>query len=436
MKQLTGAKGEVKLITLDPGHFHAALVQKKMYDQISPEVKVYAPEGNDLKLHLALVESYNSRAENPTSWKQIVYTGPDFFEKMISDKPGNLLVLAGNNAKKTEYILAAIKNGINVLADKPMVITPDKFPLLIQAFEEAKKNNVLLYDIMTERHEIMTILQRRLSMISNVFGTLQTGTPEDPAVIKESVHHFYKSVSGKPLIRPQWFYDVNQQGEGIVDVTTHLVDMIMWACFPERSIDYTKDIEIVSAKRWPTDISPAQFEKSTGSKEFPEYLKKDLSGNTLKVYSNGSFIYKLRGIHAKVSVIWNFEAPAGTGDTHYSLMKGSTASLSIRQGPEEKYIPTLYVEAAPGKNIDFELDKAINEDVQKEYPGISMEKVKTGLYKIIIPDKYKIGHEEHFGQVTEKYLRYLVEGKLPDWEIPNMIAKYYATTEALKKARE
>jgi len=436
MKQLTGAKGEVKLITLDPGHFHAALVQKKMYDQISPEVKVYAPEGNDLKLHLALVESYNSRAENPTSWKQIVYTGPDFFEKMISDKPGNLLVLAGNNAKKTEYILAAIKNGINVLADKPMVITPDKFPLLIQAFEEAKKNNVLLYDIMTERHEIMTILQRRLSMISNVFGTLQTGTPEDPAVIKESVHHFYKSVSGKPLIRPQWFYDVNQQGEGIVDVTTHLVDMIMWACFPERSIDYTKDIEIVSAKRWPTDISPAQFEKSTGSKEFPEYLKKELSGNTLKVYSNGSFIYKLRGIHAKVSVIWNFEAPAGTGDTHYSLMKGSTASLSIRQGPEEKYIPTLYVEAAPGKNIDFELDKAINEDVQKEYPGISMEKVKTGLYKIIIPDKYKIGHEEHFGQVTEKYLRYLVEGKLPDWEIPNMIAKYYATTEALKKARE
>ena len=45
----TGAKGEVKLITLDPGHFHAALVQKNMYDQISPEAYVYAPDGFDLK---------------------------------------------------------------------------------------------------------------------------------------------------------------------------------------------------------------------------------------------------------------------------------------------------------------------------------------------------------------------------------------------------
>jgi hypothetical protein len=32
-----GAKGEVRIITLDPGHFHASLVQKNMYDQISPE---------------------------------------------------------------------------------------------------------------------------------------------------------------------------------------------------------------------------------------------------------------------------------------------------------------------------------------------------------------------------------------------------------------
>ncbi len=27
--------GEVKLITLDPGHFHAALVQKSMYADVS-----------------------------------------------------------------------------------------------------------------------------------------------------------------------------------------------------------------------------------------------------------------------------------------------------------------------------------------------------------------------------------------------------------------
>jgi len=37
------AGDRVRLITLDPGHFHASLVQKSMYPQVSPEVRVYAP---------------------------------------------------------------------------------------------------------------------------------------------------------------------------------------------------------------------------------------------------------------------------------------------------------------------------------------------------------------------------------------------------------
>ena len=436
MNPFTGAIGEVKLITLDPGHFHAALIQKKMYDQIFPEVKVYAPEGNELKSHLTFIEGYSARSEDPTSWKEIVYTGPDFYEKMIAEKPGNVLVLAGNNAKKTEYISGAVKNGINVLADKPMVITPEKFDLLLQAFNEAKNQNVILYDVMTERFEVTTILQKKLSLIPVVFGELQKGSIEEPAITKESVHHFYKSVSGKPLVRPAWFYDVEQQGEGIVDVTTHLVDLVQWECFPDQIIDYTKDIKVLSAKHWTTSINPKQFEKSTNLREYPDYLKKDISGDTLKVYSNGVFVYDIKGVHAKISVIWNFEAPAGTGDTHYSIMRGSSANIIIRQGAEENYKPTLYVEALPGKNIQFELEKAIDEDLQRLYPGITLEKLKEGFWKVNIPDVYKVSHEEHFGQVTEKYLSFLVDGKLPDWEVPNMIAKYYTTTEALRKARE
>ena len=46
--KFTGAEGEVRLITLDPGHFHAALIQKIMYPQVHPDVFIYAPEGNDL----------------------------------------------------------------------------------------------------------------------------------------------------------------------------------------------------------------------------------------------------------------------------------------------------------------------------------------------------------------------------------------------------
>ena len=59
----------VRLITLDPGHFHAALVQKSMYANVDPVVHVYAPQGPDLQLHLGRINTYNTRIENPTKWK-------------------------------------------------------------------------------------------------------------------------------------------------------------------------------------------------------------------------------------------------------------------------------------------------------------------------------------------------------------------------------
>ena len=230
----------VTFMTLDPGHFHSALVQKTMFPGVDSNVYVYAPAGPDLDQHLKRIEGFNTRAENPTHWNEVVYTGADFFQKMIDEKKGNVVVMAGNNQKKTEYILKSVEAGLNVLADKPMAIDKAGFDMLKNAFEKAKEKNVLLYDIMTERFEINTLLQKEFSQIKSVFGELEKGTPENPAVTKESVHHFYKSVAGSILQRPAWFFDVTQQGEGIVDVTTHLVDKIQWECFPDQVMGYTK----------------------------------------------------------------------------------------------------------------------------------------------------------------------------------------------------
>jgi predicted dehydrogenase len=432
----TGAENEVKLMTLDPGHFHAALVQKTMYEQVDPVVHVYAPEGPDVKDHLQRIEGFNSRVKEPTSWETVVYTGSDFLGKMLSEKPGNVVVISGNNAKKTEYILKTVEAGINVLADKPMIISPEEFPRLEKAFQKARKNGVLLYDIMTERHEVTTILQRELSKIPEVFGMLQKGTAEKPAITKESVHHFFKYVSGSPLKRPAWFFDVDQQGEGIADVTTHLVDLIQWEAFPGVPLK-KEDVEIVNAKRWTTDLTPEKFERVTGMEEYPEYLQKDVEDGILKVYSNGEINYTLKGVHAKASVVWNYEAPEGAGDTHYSIMRGSQCNLIIEQGEEEDYKPKLYIEATNEEGMETfagELEKAINQDLEVMYPGIKLKKLDNKRWTVNIPEKYKVGHEAHFGQVTEQYLRYLVWGRLPEWEVPNMITKYYTTTEGMKAA--
>ena len=212
MQKNTTTDENIRLVTVDPGHFHAALVQKSMYDGVDSVVQVYAPEGADVQMHLARINGYNTRADVPTRWKEEVYTGSDFFDKMIEEKKGNVVVLSGNNGKKTEYILRSLEAGMHVLADKPMAINAADFELLKKAFETADKKDLLLYDIMTERFEITTVLQRELSMIPEVFGNLEKGTPDNPAVTKESVHHFNKMVSGSVLTRPAWFMDVAQQG--------------------------------------------------------------------------------------------------------------------------------------------------------------------------------------------------------------------------------
>lgn len=425
----------VKLVTVDPGHFHAALVQKIMYDQVSPDVYVYAPQGPDYLQHINRINSYNNRTANPTSWNEISYTGPDFFEKMITEKKGNVVVLSGNNGKKAEYISKSIDAGLNVLADKPMIISPEDFPSLESAFNAAQQKGVLLYDIMTERYEVTTILQKLLSENPKVFGTLTTGSKEEPAVTKVSVHHFSKIVSGSPLLRPAWFFDVQQQGEGIVDVTTHLVDLVQWECFPEQIL-HPSDVSVVSARRWPTYITKEEFKGVTGFDVFPDYLQKDVKDGKLNVFSNGEMVYQIKGVFAKVSVEWKYQAPPGGGDTHYSVMHGTNCDLIIKQGAEEKFLPTLYIEKVKGMTMakfETELKDAIK---SLPYDSIQIETVNKNALRISVPAKYRVSHEEHFGQVMSKFLEYMKAGKLPEWEVPCMITKYYTTTSALKLAKE
>jgi predicted dehydrogenase len=434
-KESMGKSYLVHLITIDPGHFHAALVQKIMYDQVSPDVHVYAPEGPDYKQHIERINSYNNRTVNPTHWNEIIYTGPDFFETMLEEKPGNVVVLSGNNRKKAEYILKSINAGLNVLSDKPMIIYPEEYLKLDEAFNVAGDKGLLLYDIMTERYEVTTVLQKLLSMNEEIFGKLVTGTREDPAVTKISVHHFSKIVSGSPLLRPAWFFDVEQQGEGIVDVTTHLVDLIQWECYPEEIL-HPSDVNIVEARRWPTVITKEQFTGVTGLDDFPEYLQKDIKDGKLYVFANGEMVYQLKGTWAKVSVTWNYEAPPGGGDTHYSVMHGTGCDLVIKQGPEEKYLPTLYIGNIRGKSLNDFTSKLNEVFASLPYDSLQAEPLKNNSLKINIPSKYRITHEEHFGQVTEKFLEYMATGKIPEWEISGMLTKYYTTTSALKKAME
>jgi len=423
------------IATLDPGHFHAALVQKTMYPNVSTEVYVYAKPSADLDMHLKRITDYNNRKENPTNWKEVLYTGDDFFKKLIADKKANVVMLSGNNELKSEYILTSLQNGINVLADKPMAIDAKGFDKIKKSFVIAKQNKLQLYDIMTERLEITSILQRLFAQESQVFGKLEKGTKEHPAIEKKNIHMLYKTVSGNVLTRPEWFMDITKQGEGIADVMTHVVDLVQWVCFPNQLIDYKKDIKIIDANHWPTNLSLSQFSSLTRATSFPSYLQNQIiKDSILPYYCNGEILYQLKGTYVKTTTLWNYKSEYGAGDMYSSYMRGTKATLKIQQGPNESFKPVLYI--LPNSN-NAEFEKALNASIaklQKEFEGIGVEKTNEG-YKVSIPTKYIENHEEHFARVVQSYLGFMDNNNMPNWEVPNMLAKYYTTSSALTLAQ-
>jgi predicted dehydrogenase len=431
-------KPDVKLITLDPGHFHAALIHREAYANVDPRVHVFAPLGPDLLAHLKRVSAFNLRPQTPTDWRLEVHTGPDFLDRLKKEKPGNVVVISGRNRGKIDYIQASVASGFHALVDKPWILSSDDFGKLKDTLDLAQKKGRIAYDMMTERFEITTILQKELVNDPDVFGQVLPGTPADPSVYMESVHHLMKVVSGAPNIRPAWFFDRAQQGEGANDIGTHLVDLVPWTLFPGQGVDYQKEIEMVSAQRWPTVISKPNFQRVTGEKDFPDFLKSDVKNDALEYFCNTLVTYKVRGVHTKLNIIWDWEAPAGSGDTHFAFYKGNKARIEVRQGKADKYRPELYVVPAdPSKRL--EVVSAVGKRLsalQAKYPGLTLEEKGKDIH-VVIPDRFRTSHEEHFAEVARNFFGYLKNPKsFPTWEKAHMLAKYWVTTKGTEMSRQ
>jgi predicted dehydrogenase len=427
---------EVRFMTLDPGHFHAALVQKEMYPGVSRKVDVYAPLGNDLIDHLARVGRFNTRKESPTAWELEVHTGPDSLERMCRERPGNAVVVSGRNRGKIGRVQASLDAGLHAVVDKPWILESSDLPRLEAALDTAERRGLVALDIMTERFEVTTELQRELVNDREAFGGVLPGTELEPAVYMESVHHLMKTVAGVPNIRPAWFFDTEEQGEGLNDIGTHLVDLAQWTLFPEQALDYRKDVRVRQAQRWPTLIPRADFKRVTGE-DFPESLRARVKDGALEYFCNTLVSYTVRDVRVTLNVIWDWEAPSGSGDTHFASYRGSLSKVEVRQGPSDQYKSALYVvpnRAADKTAVVTAVKKRIAA-VQAEYPGTEVLDLGPEL-RIQIPERLRVGHEEHFAQVTRRFLQYVRDrGTLPAWERPDMLAKYYVTTEGVRLAR-
>jgi hypothetical protein len=426
-----------RLMVVDPGHFHAALLQKEALPGISPTVYVYAPLGPDLLAHLNRIVQFNQRPDRPTHWLSRIYAGPDYLDRMLAERPGNVAIFSGRNLGKIDAIQRALDAHIHVLADKPWIIEAADFPKLERALATARANRLVAYDIMTQRYEIAEILQRELVNDPAVFGEAVGGNREQPGIEMQSVHYLLKVVAGQPNLRPPWFFDIHQQGEGITDVGTHLIDLVQWIASPDRTIDYRRDIQVLDGRRWATVLDPSQFQRVTGEQAYPAYLMPAVRQGRLEYICNSSVEYVFKGIHSRLGIEWKYEAMPGTGDTELSIFRGSLSRVEVRQGAEERSRPEVYVvpgspEAKP--KVRQALERRLAE-LGGTYPGLSLKDL-GGRFQVTIPEGLRIGHEAHFGLVGRRFLEY-VNGSaaVPQWEDSYMLAKYYTTTRAVELAK-
>lgn len=429
---------EVHLLTLDPGHFHAALFQKEMLPGVSDDAFVYAPLGPDLIEHLSRIAQCNSRRDNPTHWKLEIHAGPDSLNRMLSERRGSIVVLSGRNADKIGKIRAIVDAKMHVLADKPWIIESSELPDLQAALDSAEKHGVVAYDAMTQRFDVVRILQRELVSDRGIFGQRMSGTQSDPAVYMESLHYLLKEVSGMVNLRPAWFFDIRQQGEGLADVGTHVVDLVQWTLFPDYAIDFREDVQVVAGSRWPVMLTLAQFQRVTGEREFPAFLSQEITGGRLNYYANNSVDYAIRGVHVRLNVKWDFQAAPGTSDSELAIFRSGRSRIELRQGREEKYRPELFV--IPNRPEDAaDLLASVRKKLATlgaRHPGISVEE-QPGRFHIVIPDRLRINHEGHFALLTKLFLDYVRHPEsVPSWEKPDMLAKYYVTTKGVELARK
>ncbi len=178
------------------------------------------------------------------------------------------------------------RSGLHVLGDKPWILKSDEMPKLNAVLAEADRRGVVAYDIMTERFEVTSMLQRALVNDAPTFGEIVKGNETDPGVYMESVHHLMKVVAGAPNIQPPWFFDTAEQGEGLNDIGAHLVDLVHWTLFRDRSLDYRSDSRVLAAHRWPTWIPEADFRRVTGLPGFDPAIAGAVKDGTVEYFAN------------------------------------------------------------------------------------------------------------------------------------------------------
>jgi predicted dehydrogenase len=406
------------LLFLDPGHFHAALTLRVPNPRVADDIVVYAPDGAERRDFLALVERFNARGDAPTRWRPIVVDDGDPLERLIAERRGDVVVLAGRNGGKARTMRRLHEEGFHVLADKPWLVDPSDLDD-VQASLTAPP---IAMEMMTGRHDATARLMRRLVATADVLGAF---ADDGPVIDLEGVHHLEKLVDGAPLRRPWWYFDVRVQGSGAVDIPTHLVNQAQWLAGADDGVA----LALLSARGWSTRVPVGAFRRITGEPGFPPALAPFEDGDALAYFCNAEMRFRVGSVVARAATRWDLAAPPGSGDTSRTVVRGTRATVELEQGPETGGRRRLSVE--PRGDAEPVL-RAVDDAVaaaQPELPGVRVVR-DAGRAVLAVPPALASGHEAHFALVLEELLAAIDEDRWPAALAARTRAKYALLAEA------
>ena len=254
----------------------------------------------------------------------------------------------------------------------------------------------------------------------------------------ESVHHLMKVVAGvrEPPARVVLRHRRSRARRSATWRRTSSTSCPGCSSRSRRSTT-AREIQVLTARRWPTVLDRAQLLRLTGEKALPADLGRRLKDGKLDYFANGEVSYTLRGRHARLKVLWNYEAPAGGGDTHAHApwqprlgsrscrapsRSGGRSCTSSRSGP-------------PTRRPCARRSRRGSPSCAKTRPGLARGGRGRAAARRV-PDSLPRGPRSPLRRGDPALPRLPEEpGLAAAWEKANMLAKYYVTTQAVELSR-
>jgi len=393
-----------RLQVLKPGHFHAALVFKDIDYRVQDEVDVVVNDSQDALPFIDLIDRFNQRDIQATSWKLTVHERDNLAFDAGVPLEDCVVVVSGRNSSKLATVAELVSQGYNVLVDKPLLINAEQIPLIDSVITGPGQ----VMELMTVRHQVLSRLCHAISNREAVFGNFVDDN--EPAITLSSTHHLCKMVDGEPLIRPDWYYDVTVQGNGLVDIQNHMVEQALWFVLNDDRINEDTEIRLDAARSWATPVPPDLFRQSTGLDEYPAELQQyvDTDG-VLQLECNGEIDWRINGVRVRSRAEWKQIEPEDGGDIHKVTLRGTRCNVDAVQSPESDLFPWIDLTAENDdarSKLSEALQQCCDEWGESLFPRIGFSELRSGFH-MLIPRALDRGHESHFGLVREKFLDYL-----------------------------